>query len=118
MLIETLFLSQVIHNAPEGALWIITNDSWDAIPSILHPTEVATEEGDWVIEIHCSKKNYIEKKIKDYDIGDTIIHMQLLSPNGTVLVSAFDRMLVITIDKLFEEIYKFSEKFPELPISC
>jgi hypothetical protein len=117
MLAETLFLSQIIHNAPSGALWIITNDSWEGIPGILHPIEVVTEEGDWLIKINNDNKEYIERKIKEYDIGDTIVHMQLVSDSGVILVSTFDRMLVINIDEWFERLNGFSKQFPNLPIS-
>lgn len=95
---ETLLLLEIIRSAPDGADWIISNDSWEDIRNIFH-FDITESKSHWTIIINDFSRSDIIKKISSSDLGEKIVHMWLVSKEGLELASCLDRMAMVTLSK-------------------
>lgn len=112
---ETELLAQVLRIAPHGAVWVISNDSWEEILKILSGFIAPIRPGEWAVEITESNRDYLVESVFKFDLGCKIIHTSVVV-DGTELLSAFDAMSTVSMDESFYKMNEFDKKFPRLEI--
>lgn len=96
---ETVLLAEIIQKAPSEASWIISSDSWEGIKGIfVH--DLTIKKHQWIVGVRDDNRYDLKRKIELHDLGEKIVHMQLVSKDGIELMSSHDRMVIITISKL------------------
>ena len=113
---ETSFLSEIIHAAPKGAVWIISSDSWPPILDFLGSKNVFVDNAEWRVGITEKNKKEIENVILDNDLADKLVHTYLLNEEEIELFSGLDAMSLIVINEKFGLENDFKKRFPDIEI--
>ena len=119
MTAETELLYDVIRAVPNGSRWYITPDSWERIPAVLGPlleviTQPATNYGYWVVMLSAETKEAVIRKIVGHELAEKIVHMDIESPEGTVLFRSWDGMCSIDVADMPDGGVALMDKYPNL----
>ncbi|HEX8425023.1 hypothetical protein [Hymenobacter sp.] len=99
---ETKLLAEVIRNAPYGANWFLSTDSYDGIKYILGSLLNITK-GDWIVNITEVNRATVAELIEKHGLAMKIVHTSVESKERTVLLRGYDGMAFIGIN---EDFYK------------
>ena len=116
---ETALLCDVIRAVPNGSRWYITPDSWERIPAVLGSliavvTKPETNYEHWVVVLSAETKEAVLRKIVGHELAEKIVHMDIESPEGTVLFRSWDRMCSINVTDMPDGGVALMDKYPNL----
>jgi hypothetical protein len=116
MLTEQDLLLEIIKLSPEGAIWAISNDSWEGIPRAFGKEIAKLTKLDWVVFITSSNKSLLMQLIENYTLSEKIVHMSIKSKEGIVFFKCSDHMDTILMDFSQDEFQFFRRKYTELEL--
>ncbi|MDO7874223.1 hypothetical protein Q5H93_05720 [Hymenobacter sp. ASUV-10] len=110
---ESALLCEIIQAVPDESSWYITSDSWDKIPALFGSL---IELREWEVRITDGTREKVKNIVAEYDLGEKIVHMDIVSKNGVALFVSYDRMVMIQISTSLELDTTIGEKYPTLEI--
>ena len=116
MLTEKDFLMEIINLSPQGAVWRISQDSWEGIPKIFGQEITLSSDTEWVVVITLDNKALLLSLVDEYELPDKIVQMSISSADGYLFFNGDDHMDTVIFDFEYGNFGHLRNKYSELGI--